>query len=436
MNFSETNGVICDANGNLLFYTNGVYIANANDDSMQNGDGLNPSPFTTDHSFGGLTIPQANLVIPYPGDSTKYYLFHTTSDDRGSTYAAYFLYYSLIDMTLDNGLGAVVQKNVVVSNDTVIPGRLIGCKHANGRDWWIVQHEYKTGFINKFLVTPYGIDGPLKQDLLTLRDIYFGQGVFSQNGDKFAYYEPYGGLDILDFDRCTGDFSNQLHIDMNDSAGAGGVAFSQSGRFLYVPSTRYVYQFDMFSPDIEASKLTVAVWDTFYAPFQPFATVFYLAALAPDNKIYINCSNGTDAMHVINSPDSLGSSCDFCQNCIALPAFNHFTLPNHPNYFLGAATGSSCDTVHTEITNLTSSINRFLIFPNPVRDVLYLTQNKSDRITAIRLVNVLGQVNQVVFTSLKNDEYAMIDCSNLSTGMYVLEVVTTRGVISKKFFKE
>ena len=119
MNFSETNGVICDKAGNPLFYSNGVFVANALNDTMLNGSGLNPCDFTSVHTQDGLTISQANLIIPFPEDSMKYYLFHESADDYFNTYSSYFLYYSVIDMALDGGLGAVVQKNSVLLNDTM-----------------------------------------------------------------------------------------------------------------------------------------------------------------------------------------------------------------------------------------------------------------------------------------------------------------------------
>src|SRR5205085_5192250 len=113
-----------------------------------------------------------------------------------------------------------------------------------------------------------------------------GQICFSPDGKKLAWYDATTDLDILDFDRCTGQFSNLIHVDINDSAVSAGVAFSASSQFLYVSSTTYVYQFDMNAVDIAASKTTVAVWDTFYSPSPPAATVFYLAQLGPDGKIY------------------------------------------------------------------------------------------------------------------------------------------------------
>ena len=436
MNLNSTNGVICDKNGDLLFYSNGVYIANANNDTMLNGSALNPCLFTTDHSQYGLTIPQANLIIPFPGDSTKYYLFHESSDDYVNTYSSFYLYYSVIDMTLDNGLGGVVQKNTVLLNDTLVEGRLTACKHANGRDWWLVSHEFMKNNIYTFLITPGGIQGPFANYSQTQRDNYFGQCVFSQQGDKYVYYEPYDGLDIFDFDRCTGALSNQLHIAINDSGAAGGAAFSPSGRYLYISSTFHIYQFDMHAPDIALSRNTIAVWDSFYSPSPPIAALFYLAQLAPDNKIYINTSNSTTVLHVINFPEVAGSGCAFCQHCIQLPALNAFTIPNHPNYFLGAEAGSICDTLHIGIDDVPDVESAFNLFPNPATRLLYVTQKAHATIRALEVFNTLGQKMDVRYSSIKNNEYLEINVQHLSPGVYFLEMVTDEEKVVRRFVRE
>ncbi|NNM15611.1 MAG: hypothetical protein HKO56_03045, partial [Bacteroidia bacterium] len=46
MDFRQTHANISDSSGNLLFFTNGYYIADANGDTMLNGTGINPSTFT------------------------------------------------------------------------------------------------------------------------------------------------------------------------------------------------------------------------------------------------------------------------------------------------------------------------------------------------------------------------------------------------------
>ncbi len=433
MNLNTTNGVICDSQGNLLFYTNGIYVANSLDDTMSNGSGLNPSFFTNNHTANGLTIPQGNLIIPFPEDSTKYYLFHQTIDDY-DTYASLFLYYSIIDMSLDGGLGAVVQKNSVLLNDSLVPGRITATKHANGRDWWIMVHQFHSGNMYKFLVTPSGISGPFIQDLVTWRDVGVCQSVFSQQGSKYVYYEPFEDLDIWDFDRCTGDFSNLIHIDINDSALAAGAAFSPSGRYLYISSMNYIYQFDLNAVNIDSSRVTVGVYDGFRT--DGLYANFYLASLAPDGKIYFNCGNGTSVMHVINYPDSAGLSCDFCQHCIALPAYNAFTMPNHPNYFLGAEGSTVCDSLPTEISDITTPIEAYSVFPNPVRDLLFVNRSIKESVKEIDITNSLGQMESIKFVSLNNGEYLQVDMSQFSSGVYYLQMRTEKNVVSKKIVKQ
>ncbi|HNP97641.1 MAG TPA: T9SS type A sorting domain-containing protein [Bacteroidia bacterium] len=366
INLDCTNGLISDSIGNLLFVSNGVYIANAANDTMLNGSGLSPAPFTTNHTHLGLTLPQANLVIPIPDHPRQYYLFHETCDDYGYTFSSFYLYYSIIDMSMDSGLGAVVSKNNILLHDSLTEGRLTACKHANGRDWWLIVHRgVNSSLYYKYLITPFGIDGPYTQSIGSYRDWFFGQCVFSPDGKYYAYYEPTRDLDIYQFDRCTGDFVNPIQVAINDSAISVGVAFSPNSKVLYLSSTNYVYQFDLTASNIAASKTTVAVYDGYYSPQPPFATSFYLSQLAPDGKIYINCGNGTLDIHVINHPDIVGLGCDVCQHCIHLPSYNAFTIPNYPNYFLGSETGTVCDSLTNRIPEINSKIN-FQFNPNPV----------------------------------------------------------------------
>ena len=119
--------------------SNGVWIANANNDTMLNGSGLNPGAYTSANS-NGLLIPHANVFLPFPGDSNRYVLFHHTAQNNGLYNIVYEVLYSVIDVTLDAGLGAVIQKNQLAFTDTLNWG-ITACKHANGRDWWIVLQK-------------------------------------------------------------------------------------------------------------------------------------------------------------------------------------------------------------------------------------------------------------------------------------------------------
>ncbi len=434
MNINCTVGSISDKNGNLLFISNGIYVSNALDDTMLNGSGLNPSTYTTSRNQWGLAIPQANLVIPFPGDSTKYYLFHDTSDDQFGTYVTLYLYYSIIDMSLDGGLGSVVQKNTVLLNDSLVGGRITGCKHANGRDWWLLVHQYNTPMVYEYLITPLGISGPTLLNISNSRRLGFGQMLFSQQGDKFAYYEVNNDLDVFDFDRCNGGFSNFTHVDINDSAFAGGAAFSASGKYLYVSSMNYIYQFDMSVTNIDSSKAVVGIYDGYQE--QGFYQNFYLSALAPDGKIYINCGDGSKYFHVINSPDSAGLACDFVQRGLPLPRWNAFTIPNYPNYFLGAEGGTVCDSLPTGISDIKSPVEAFTVFPNPVRDFVFVNQSLKEPIVEISVANSIGQIEAVQFTTLNGGQYLQVNMTGFVEGIYFLQMRTVKKVVTQKIIKQ
>jgi hypothetical protein len=272
MNFSQANASICDTAGNLLFYTNGIYIANALGEPMENGTGLNPGPHAEQWQDYGYILTQGALALPVPERDSLYYLLHADKEltpDMSDIVSENFRY-SLIDMRGDGGLGSVVEKNAPIKSGSFQLGKLTAAKHANGRDWWVLLREHRTSRFFRFLVTPTGVveldDQQIGPPILRNG---VGQACFSPQGDKYAVYESIDlveghYLNIYGFDRCTGLLNTPLQFNMVDSAWSGGAAFSPSGRFLYVSSFRYLYQYDLEAADIEASRITVAEWDGFH----------------------------------------------------------------------------------------------------------------------------------------------------------------------------
>ncbi len=434
LNFLTTSLTHCNEMGNVLFYSNGVYIANALNDTMMNGSGLSPSYYTNVVGWNGLFIPQAALAIPWPDSPSKYFLFHNTVDD--SVAYSYIQYYTEIDMSLDGGLGAVVSKNNVLVSDTLMYGHLTAVKHANGRDWWVVFHGGKNDRYYIYLIDPRGINLYNVQQIGGVLTAQQGQVCFSPDGSRFALYDARNDLHLLDFDRCLGVFSNHIRVSIFDNADGGGVAFSSNSQVLYVSSTSYLYQFDMTATNIASTQATVAVWDTFYSPNPPFATTFYLAQLAPDNKIYISSSNSVLSMHVIDYPDSLGLACGVCQHCIALPTYNFTTIPNHPNYHLGAVGSSICDSLPTGIGAIAiNSKEEYTIFPNPVRDILYVRRPPAAISEEIIIYNSMLQQIGLPIAVINHGVYIELNTSELLPGVYFLEIVSKKGWVLKRFVK-
>jgi len=367
MDYGRTVANISDEGGNLLFSTNGVFVADANGDLMQNGSGLNPSSYTSQHSSppSGLYISQGCLILPKPDTPGIYYLVHSTIDIL--PYArAIALYLTTVDMALANGLGGVVSKNQILVADTLNAGKVTAVRHANGRDWWVFCHKAYTNAFYRILVSPSGVSVDGVQNIGSVRAPDHGQVCFSPDGTKFAYYGDLqsGDMDIYDFDRCTGLFSNPVTVPIPDANNMAGVAFSPNSRYVYVTSVLDVNQFDTEASDIAASMVHIAHWDSTYSPSPPFATVFDIAQLAPDGKIYIGTGNGTLRMHVINNPDEPGLACNMVQHGVELPRYYFNSLPNHPNYFLGPLAGSPCDTLALGVQERPPSLT-VSAYPNP-----------------------------------------------------------------------
>jgi hypothetical protein len=429
INMNLTNANISDSGGNLKFYTNGVFVCDALNDTMPNGKGLNPSTYTNNWTHYGLRLPQADLILPFPNDSNLYYLIHLTVNDD-INFLTTGAYYSVIDITQNGGLGNVSIKNIPILQDTIVQGQLTACKHANGRDWWLIIPEYAHPDYYVYLVSPLGIQFQSKQ---TIGQRYYGgQASFSPDGSHYGMYDTDTDIEIFDFDRCSGLFSNFRYVAINDSNFGFGFSFSPNSNLAYASSAHLLYQVNLDSANLTTSLDTIAIWDSTYNPFPPIETGFFMQQLAPNGKIYIATTGTTEFMHYINYPDSIGATCDVHQHGIALtPAFNDGSVPNHPNYFLGPVLGSVCDSLTGTHDHLDKIIN-FQIKPNPVRDVFsisyLLPQNKSGMFD---MYDMLGK--KIYSLSLPPwSTRQEIETSKIAAGIYIGVITSNKRKMEKK----
>ena len=425
MKFRGTDGNISDAQGDFLMSSNGVWVANANNDTMLNGTNLNPGTFVNQWP-NALPLPYANVFLPFPGDTTKYVLIHHSAEFNGQYSPAMELFYSIVDLSLDNGLGAVVSKNNLMLSDTLNWG-IGACKHANGRDWWIVVQKDLTDEIHVMLLTPDSIFDYGSQHLGVVPS--WGNVTpltFSPDGTKFGYISySQNSIDscftfIADFDRCTGLFSNTRVFNFYPSSYLWGFAFSPNSKLAYANTTSRIFQLNIDSMSID----TVALYDGFIsgAPPNCCQTSFMFEYLAANGKIYLTSGNGVQHLHEINYPDSAGLACDVQQHAINLGVWHFRSVPNHPNYNLGPVVGSACDTLTIGLEELKHDF-KFSISPNPTSDgyiklVYLLPQNKAG---VFEVYNVTGQLvykmNLPPWSTLQ-----FVQLPELSNGVYTCVV--------------
>ena len=274
MNFYITNASITNSSGNLLFFTNGWYIANSANDTMVNGSGLALDSASRGYRQTGLSIVQGALIVPFDETSQKYYLFH-------EEYTAPILYptklfYTVIDMSLDSGKGAVTLKRQQLLYDTLDYGQITACRHANGRDWWVYVPKIHSDIFYTILSTPYGLSYTTQNLGFLFRNTDgAGQCLFSPDGTKFARFAIDEGLNCSDFDRCTGTFSNIRNIPQTAFPawqGCEGLSFSPNSRFLYLSYGTYLYQVDTWDTSLVNSRILI---DTYDGYTDPFPTTFF-----------------------------------------------------------------------------------------------------------------------------------------------------------------
>jgi hypothetical protein len=426
MPFRGTQGNICDAQGNFLMSSNGVWIANANNDTMLNGSGLNPGYFVNG-SPNGLLIPNGNFFIPTPGDTAGYTLFHQTELDPNSSRCG--VYFSTVDMNLDAGLGGVISKNILLIDDSLNWG-ITACKHANGRDWWIIIAKDSSDKIYKLLYTDQGVVSIDTQSLNFYPHPYknVSQICFNNEGNLFAYNIYDNPVDrnsfviLCDFDRCTGNFTNTRIFPVSSGAYIWGLSFSPNGQYLYTNTSSYIFQVNTTTSQVD----TVAIYDGFSFPIPQAATTFLNEYPAANGKIYLTSGNGVQHLHEINFPDSAGLACDVQQHAVSLGVWHFRTVPNHPNYYLGPVVGSICDSLSVGIKEQNHDF-RMGLSPNPTQNgfvklVYLLPQNQTGE---LNIYSITGQLmyrqNLPPWSSLQQ-----LDVSDLPGGLYTC-VITSGG---------
>jgi hypothetical protein len=420
MELEGSCATMCDSAGKLLFYSNGCYIANATHQLMANGDSIGKGKLETSFcNTGGNPLIQGIIALPTPGSDQLYYLFYT---DIGDPYfmqpffplAPVTLYYSVIDMAMENGLGRVVEKNVILLQDTFSRGMIQATRHSNGKDWWIIQPKSHSNCYWTVLLTESGIDTSFLQ---CIGEIWGdndpqGQACFSPNNLKYARGCFSYDLNIFDFDAGTGLLSNPIVLDFGlDTFNFNGIAFSSNSRFIYATCYDKVWQFDTWAPNISASRVLVGELNT---PVNiPDKTYFIQSRLAYDGKIYIAGRLHNKFLHVINRPNCYGLACDLKQYAIELEAPNANTMPNMPHYKQWSES-DTCEMVSS--TDIVQQGHRTIILnPNPAYHYVILEELESG--DEVQWVDISGRV---IKTSIcQSNKFEIAD---LKPGFYLLKV--------------
>lgn len=306
--------VYSDTTGSLLFYSDGIDIFNKNHSVMVNGSNL---------AGGDYSVTQRALIVKQPGFDHLFYVFIV---GRGpfSTTGLYGLWYSIVDINGDNGLGEVIERDVFLSAAYDAQEKLFAVKHDNNEDIWIITRKIKDHQFASFLLSSSGLNtNPILSDahVMPSPSVDDTRGYLKVSYDKkyllsaYWFSDPSNIIEVCKFDAFTGaiDF---LYYEMKlDEQGRKltpfGIEFSPDSKFAYIAfSTKDddvdIYQYDMQFIE-NAGLFTQSAIPISSGPG-------YGLQLATDGKIYCSMDILNIPYHyvsVIHKPWKLGLECSF-----------------------------------------------------------------------------------------------------------------------------
>lgn len=318
----------CDpATGDLLFYSDGDKCYDASNQVMPNGDGI----------LAG-DGPQAVCIVPFINDNSKYYVF--TVEGYQELGLEGILRYSVVDMSLNGGMGDIVsgQKNVVISQGSDTLSCAMIAVPGNNCDVWLMTHTFGKSVFKAYHITGAGIDTvPVVSTAgnLNANGVVVNFAIFSYiSGSYFRslmavspdrQYISVSSLDVIaaavgmappnmngmlvcKFNPLTGEVSDAIEVE--DNVLSMGSAFSPDGSKLYlydlIPSVAtasgLLKQYSLGTYDSTAIAGSMEIVDTLsglYANFQLFRDTIFLK------------TDQLEGISHINSPNLSGAACDF-----------------------------------------------------------------------------------------------------------------------------
>jgi hypothetical protein len=378
--------------GNLLFYSDGAEVRDANNNLILGGSGLN----------GHTSGTQCVQAMRFDCTTEKYYLFTNTAWDLANG----DLYYSILDFT-NNPNGQVTNVNTPITSTGFYNQGNVLVRRPETQDYWWIAHVNNTATYHVFAISGVSISGPTTFTFSRTGDAT--TMAYSGLGQQLAVAGYNLGLVLLDFDPQTGILSNEIIADTLDCALGD---FSPDGKKVYYSRGMGLFQYD--SGNGVSTNLNTCCYahDT---------------QRAPNGKMYhIHTYSSTTPLAEILYPNLSGTACGYTP----LPMQFNGAVRRFPEFL------SPCDSNLTRVEADAQTATR--LFPNPVSTVFELEYAaEAGNVTSVEVVDLLGR-SVPVYMEFSGTNTLRLDVSHLLAGCYTLRILfeDTQTYVQKRFVKE
>ncbi len=410
----DNSSTVSDIAGNLLFYTNGETVWNANHQQMTNGANIG----------GSTTGGQAAVIIKQPFQDSLYYIF--TADAFGASGG---LKYSIVNMQGSGGLGTVTQKGIVLHNPST--EKLAGIHYCIGKFTWLITHKANSNEFYCYKIKANGLDTvPVISAVGQIHPAgpwgvvnnTAGQMSVSKTGSKIGCVQFQSGkIEVFDFDLNSGVVSNPVLIN-NTHPGTWGLEFSADGTKMYVSvyTNSSILQYDVSLGNAAAiSASETIVGNVSLSPCPGYSGATGYLQRGPDDKIYIAKCNSNN-LSVIESPNMSGALCNLVDVGVSLGSGTSL-------FGLSRAVANECKT--TGINSFQNSI--LSVSPNPNNGTFSIDISNASEIKYLDL-KIFDALGKLVFAKKSASSDFKIIKTNLDPGYYTVLLDGNNESIIKK----
>jgi len=424
---------ISDSAGNLLLVFNGKYLFDSTGaiiDSFYLGN------------FSEMPQGFKNTIfLDVPGYSNRYCLFNSYSkpilDDAFFGGIDTSFYYSEFQTT-ESEIQTIVRKQSI-ELDSSAAGTIAACRHANGRDWWIIKSTVYQDKFYQALLDPSGFEfNAIYSPIPHAHQPGGGWNLFSSDGSKFvnviigSVRKAY----VYDFDRCTGVLTNPVEHDLTNYFNEDAVnacCLSPDGTKLYFRRSNLdaFLTIELCQYDFETTVFSVIAEGN----AAPCLTPNNLWVVSPYTDISVN--PWIPQISVIYQANEPSNNCQFTQGVFNMLENGFIEVsPNYANFRLGALAGSGCDTLSTGTSsNLNYPSLKFKVYPNPTETSLTI-ETETPAFSTITISDMLGRV---VWQGTITEHTTVLtkEIEELKLGIYWVEIQEkkTEKRAGKKFVK-
>ncbi len=310
-----SSSIMCDTNGNLLFYSDGQYVRDKNHNTM---------PF----GFAGSAYAkgtQAALCLAKPGSDSLFYVFTSRHYDYPNP-----MFYYIIDMSTRMGLGEVINIDTLEAGWDAAQ-KLTAVYHKNKKCIWVITRKYVASNYAAFLISLDGVihdptlspapqrDPPISTDETGFMKVAYNKKYLICCNNDHGWSKD--DVDVCKFNSETGyveylySFNLSTIIPGNYKYKIHNLEFSPCSKYMYLSgelkndTVSHVYQFDMQlienQPLFTQSGIRIGEGQGVNLQLGPDGKIYCLARTSSHGPLINNW------IGIIHHPEKPGLACEY-----------------------------------------------------------------------------------------------------------------------------